>query len=289
MKVLLTNNHLSSFGGTETWVLTVYEALIALGIEVDVYTTTTAKSGVGALIPSINTITGDYDLALVNHNTCAKDVLTSKAIIKRKVMLCHGIYPELEQPIEGFDAYVAISKEVQDHLLLKGFSSTVVHNPINISRYTPTHPLNAQPMQVLNLVQSKKARSRISKLGYKSYSTAVSLRSRRELKIEMFNWADLGFSLGRGCFELLACGRCAVVYDERKYNLEGCYDGLVTKDNMATLLEKNCSGRAYNYKFDLAHVKADIEQNYVADTGYYRAIAERYFDSRKIVQQLLEV
>ena len=150
-------------------------------------------------------------------------------------------------------------------------------------------PMQQSKNRGRDAVQSKKARSRISKLGYKSYSTAVSLRSRRELKHELYNKADLGFSLGRGCYELLACGRCVVVYDERKYNLEGCYDGVVTHDNIATLLEKNCSGRAYNYKFDLARVKADIEQNYVADTDYYRAIAERYFDSKKIVQKLLEI
>ena len=94
--------------------------------------------------------------------------------------------------------------------------------------------------------------------------------------------------MGRSAFEGLACGRPVIVYDARSYNADGGYDGVITQDNIANLLYNNCSGRAKSRPFNPLIARDEFLDSYVADTEYYRSIAEQYFNGKKIVEQLIE-
>jgi hypothetical protein len=293
MRILLTNNHLNTFGGTETWTYTMYKALISLGHEVVVFT---LQYGLGLSKKMTNVkmnskaISGDsFDLCIVNHNSCLK-VVRDAVKNSRIVFTCHGTIPKLEKPVEGADVYVGISKETSNHIESLGFKSAgFINNPIDLDYHKPTKELRENPTHMLSFCQSKSTVANLVQLGYRLQANRTNFFTRKLITPEDINEADICVSLGRGVYESLACGRPVLVYDERAYNKKGCLDGVVTEDNIDELLVNNCSGRTHNAKFDLNNVKADIQENYIADTDYYRSIAEERFDSIKIAKQYLEL
>lgn len=293
MKVLLTNNHLNTYGGSETWVITVYEELIALGFDVDVFTFHADDKGASSEIDQDDLLVGKvirkrYDLAIVNHQTCLKAVYRYFDVDHIRYV-CHGIYPAIEQPLELAQSYVAISEEVKAHLAGKGFNSQVIHNPVNLERYYPKTDISEiDRISILSMCQSMNAWWNLIKLGYPIYSIKHNRAERGAMSLDRFDDANLVVGLGRSAFEGLACGRAVLVYDERSYNAHGCYDGMITKENIESLLMNNCSGRRNNLKFDEKVVDLEIKAEYKPSSEYYRSIAEKHFDSKKIVQQLLD-
>lgn len=288
MKILLTNNHLHTFGGTENWTYTVYNELIDMGMEVDVFTLQADSNSIASQRFSNLKVTlkyGDsYDLILCNHNSCLHHIHRNS--IKGKIkFISHGTVPALEQAVQGADEYIAISEEVQTHMLRSGFKSEVVLNPIDLDRFYPTKPLKVSPEALFSLCQGQKAIDQINlhfpALEVRSIpkSDEQTRQGRVSLNKDHYNEADVCVGLGRSAMESLACGRPALIYDWRHYQGELC-DGLVTEKNVSTLLSKNLSGRVFgNSEISL--------RNYSSDTDSYRAIAEKYFDSKKIVKQLI--
>ena len=87
MKILLTNNHLSQLGGTETWVYTMAQELKRRGYQGWRYIQK-IKGYVSELLKDlIDDEPKGYDLALINHNTCL-DVDA-----KFKIFTSHGTVP----------------------------------------------------------------------------------------------------------------------------------------------------------------------------------------------------
>jgi len=111
-KVLLTNHHLKTVGGSETWVHTMAQEFDRRGWDVHVYT---PNPGLFSLMMSefcyVNKDFHDsYDLILINHSTTQSFVENIKG---PKIYTCHGLAIDVEIPIPGFDVAVAISEEVQ--------------------------------------------------------------------------------------------------------------------------------------------------------------------------------
>jgi hypothetical protein len=107
MKILLSNRSLTFWAGSETWVATMAKEL-AKNHLVHIYTgRNNLLKEYGEYDENI-----DYDIALINHNSCLKE-LKDKPNIRKKVYTSHGIMPGPEQPILGADRYVSISEEVQ--------------------------------------------------------------------------------------------------------------------------------------------------------------------------------
>lgn len=198
-RILLTNNHLTHMGGTETWVLTMARHL-AKEHEVGVYTR--AKGYVSHLLKDFldDNPTG-YDLALINHNTCA-DVDA-----KFKIFTSHGTVPELEKPPESFryyqiDYYVAVSENVSRHYGIPH----IIKNPIDTERFKPTSEVGSQPNRILGITNSK-----IKGLNY------LPVRRDVDDMPERINKADIVVSMGRGALEAMSCARPVIVWDNRPY------------------------------------------------------------------------
>jgi glycosyltransferase involved in cell wall biosynthesis len=233
----------------------------------------------------------DYDLAIVNHNTCMVELEKAKNSGYTKVehtrFMCHGIYPRLEQPIGYADSYGAVTPEIQDHLKFKGIKSHVYINPIDLREFRPIRKLPEKPEKLFVMCQNAVAQLNVSKMGFEDDSIPPIRSQRKRLYHPRYNLADGVVGLGRSAFEGLACGRPVMVYDARDYNANGGYDGVITQDNIAQLLYNNCSGRAKGQPFNHIIARDEFLDSYVADTEYYRSIAEQYFDGRKIVQDLI--
>lgn len=192
-KILITNNHLANMGGTETWVMTMVKEL-AKEHQVGVYTK--AKGYVSNLLKEyINDDPKDYDLALINHNSCA-DVDA-----KYKIFTTHGTVPELEKPPKGMNYYVAVSENTSKYHKVPH----IIKNPIDTERFAPINPINSRAESILTIVDKHVGLHGIRPSRHKNNMP------------ELINQADLVVSMGRGVLESMSCARPVIVWDDRPY------------------------------------------------------------------------
>lgn len=260
MKVLVGNNKLQNPGGSETYTYALVEELVKQGNDV-----TCVASGYAGIVAKhiqdlgvkiyFQPIHGIYDLALLSHTTSISLAKKVKAV---KVQTCHGIYPQLEQPVNGMDAYVAISEEVQKHLTNKGYKSTLIENGVDCERFKPVRELNNKLKVILSLAHGEKVNDvlksvcavlNIKLLTQNKFKTPRTTTNVWDIE-RLINEADLVVSLGRGAYEAMACGRNVLILDDRVYTGEGMIgDGFVDLGNVNQFLENNCSGRYSKIKF----------------------------------------
>jgi hypothetical protein len=294
MSVLVTNNYLERLGGSETFTYTLVKEIQRREGEVDVFTF--HKSDIFKELPFVDKLKDEYDIIFANHNSCVKCIKHIKGF---KFQTCHGTTPELEQPESGIDHYVSISEEVQAHLRSKGFESTVIRNGVDCERFGPKRPINKECKSVFCICQGKEAISNIAiaceKLNLEFFYINDSSfplghnNQRSYFKIEEFiDRADLVFTLGRGAYESMACGRNVIVYDSRSY-MESKADGIITPETINDMLETNCSGRRFNYKYDADDVIEEIKK-YKPEYGEYnRAFALENLNIRKQLDKYIRI
>jgi hypothetical protein len=264
MKILVGNNGLGNPGGSETYTYALIAELVRRGHTVHAV----GKTGPGQVSRKLEAlgvpcffkpITGKYDLILLSHSS---SIDLAKNATGFKVQTCHGVFPKLEQPVPGMDAYVAISEEVQTHLKSLGFESTVIRNGVDCFRYKPTTPINKKLTTVLSLAHSEPA-NEIIKAACKIIGVNLIINN----KFKEFKWdvekiidkADLVISLGRGAYESMASGRNVVIFDKRGYmKLPAVGDGIVTKETVGNYLQNNCSGRYTKKEFDAKLLAKEI-------------------------------
>lgn len=200
MKILITNHHLAQMGGTETWVMTMVEEL-AKEHEVGVYTLN--KGYVSDLLKDyLDDKPAGYDLALINHNTCAN------VDAKFKIFTSHGTEPLIEAPPKDMDAYVAVNENVAKKYNIPN----IIKNPINTERFRPTSPIGNKPERILDVTNN----------AYPYKATRPS-RTKNNMP-ELINQHDLVISGGRGALEAMSCGRPVITWD-RKFGWEERGDG----------------------------------------------------------------
>ncbi|MDT0647436.1 UDP-glycosyltransferase [Zunongwangia sp. F260] len=255
MKILLTNNHLDSIGGTQTYTYALAKQLLTLGHDVQYFTLQK-----GIISDKLEQDLGlkeknrkSYDLILANHNSTIEKVWKLGTVFQT----CHGIFPFLEQPSIFSDFYISISQEVQEHLAKKNLSSVIIPNGIDCDVFYPTTPINKELRTVLSLCQSNDANEKILKACVQldiKLLTYHDLGGKKWEIYELINKADLVIGLGRSAYDAMACGRPVIVYDERPY-MDPVGDGYLSHV-LTESFSKNCSGRYFGRKFtpdDLIH------------------------------------
>jgi hypothetical protein len=271
MRILVGNNTLGRPGGSETYAYTLIKELVRLGHDVE------AIAVSGGMISNklkdlgikchFNPIAKEYDLLLLSHSSSITMVKRCKGF---KIQTCHGVFPSLEQPVNGMDAYVSISQEVQDHLFRLGFESEIIHNGIDCDRFKSKRQINTKLKSVLSLCHGTFADNMIKEVCQEMGLEFIQNSRMQKPIFEMenvINKADLVVSLGRGCYESMACGRNVLILDSRNYvgrNLIG--DGMLLKDNIRFYLQNNCSGRYINSQFNKEQIKKELRL-YSQQTG----------------------
>lgn len=199
MRILFTNNHLSRFGGSETWTLTMAREAIKRGYEVGIYTR--EKGFVSDLLKDyLDDDPQDYDLAIINHSSCAN------VSARKKIFTSHGFYHRLETPPKGMDKYVAVSENVSKYHNIE----TIIKNPIDTELFKPTSRINKTPETILSLAENDLP-----------FPTIKPSRG-EETMPHLMNKSDLVVTIGRGVLEAMSCARNVIVYDQR---LGGKIDG----------------------------------------------------------------
>ena len=273
MRILVATNHLNSLGGTETYTYALIAELKSRNFEVQYFTF--QKGLVSDKIEKdldVNFMSyGRYDLILANHNTCVNELYSKGSIIQT----CHGIYPKLEQPSPRADFYVAISKEVKNHLRKLGYLSIVILNGVDCTRFSLKNEPDTNLKKILSLSQSVEVNKLLKKIS-KENNWELQTINKFEDKIWeielVINDVDLVIGLGRSAFEAMACGRPVVIYDHRPYS-EPYGDGYLTKEKLDESIKNNCSGRRFKKNFSEEKLREEIKKYSAEDGKDLRAYA----------------
>jgi len=279
-KILLTNFTLGSLGGTQTWVQTMAKELAQRGFDIYLFAGDNNYSVIGTAYTQFDPSV-EYDIALINHNTCLTALEGVK--IKKKIFTSHGILPELEQPVEGADFYVAVSEEVQENLKKQGFDATVIRNPIDLDVYYPTRAFTHFPQPLRNVVYMSNYQGgcvEVIKEACKKLNINLKVYGKNEPmpSLQAFREADLVIGLGRTAYEAMAMNKNVIIFD---YN--GA-DGFVTPETILEFRKNNCSGRRHKIKLDADGLvelfkKFDYKmqmRKYIADNNDVKLIVSQY-------------
>ena len=284
MKFIVSNNTFSFTGGSETYAYCLIHALKRHGYEVDAFTKgriTMVGDEIKKLGVNIYTTPPhkEYDIALASHLSTTKYVYQ---VAKTSIQTCHGIYPALEQPDPNVTNLVAISKEVHNHIKGKGMESTIIHNGVDVDRFSPIKPINTKLKKVLSLAHDQGVNQLLqaacTKAGieFEWHNKYINPIFDIESKIQQ---ADLVVTLGRGAYESMACGRPVLILDNRGYSGQGMVgDGILTPEIMDISLENNCSGRAFKKSFHVDSVIAEFEKYNSALGDFSRDYALKNFN-----------
>lgn len=288
MRILLTNNHLVLPGGTESWTLTMARHLTGLNHEVQVFAHRIGPYAAEFPCAVTSRPSGFFDLGLVNHNTCLP---LARELCPQVVMTCHGVYPELEQPVVGADSYVAVSEEVQRHVGELGFEAQVIRNAISTSDYAPRRSIGTRLGRVLSLCQGSEAAYQVAcaaaLCGAEYRRKGLYHHRLTDLRAEI-DWADCVVALGRTALESMAMGRAVVVYDNRSYMSPGL-DGMIGPNNAADLMAFNFSGRCRQLKPTVAQLVAELGQYSQSMGQWNRDLVLEQFDVGRIWGQYCQL
>jgi len=94
-------------------------------------------------------------------------------------------------------------------------------------------------------------------------------------------------SLGRGCYEAMACGRPVVIFDKRRYQTQ-MGDGYVTAENFGDFVRNNCSGRYSKKEFTIEELADEFRKYNSADGASLREIAVQELNIETQVKKILE-
>lgn len=245
MKILITNNHLNLFNGTETWCLAMKEELERQHHEVDLYTFEPSVYS-----KRLEELKSEYDLILVNHRTCEDAISNIKGF---KIFTRHAASDDiiLEQPLKLCDSYVCVSREISDKVGYK-----VIENGINLNRFS----LSSENKYVLSLCKGNVANNKIKQASLNLSLPFIHISNVKNIEDYIKN-AGMVFSYGRGCLESLACGKTVFVYDSRDYQNE-LSDGIITNNNIYQLSYSNFSGRWFRNIPSIRDIEIAINDNW---------------------------
>ena len=290
MKILVANRHLQSIGGSETFTYTLIMELKRMGYELEYFTLYKGivskkieESGV-QFSTQVN-----YDLILAGQ----VDTITELRRLKFTgplIQICHGVLTKGEQPHPDADGYIAISEEVQKHLGALNYMAPVILNGIDTTRYRPTRKLRKIPKVIASLVQTDEAHQLIADAASQLGMEVIRLNKYQDKIWEIekeINKADIVVSLGRGCYEAMACGRPVVIFDKRRYQAS-LADGYLSPGKFDDLVRTNCSGRAEKLTFSVDDLVSEIKKYNPEDGPSLRMIALDKLNIHKQANEILK-
>ena len=303
MKILLTNHHIISYSGTETFLITIAKQLEKLGHNIYIY----SKYFKHDLVEDI-TLSGikfsdnldhiksiNFDIIHVHHKINAYEI--RQAFPKTPIVyLSHGILPFLEQPPIWdikISHFLAVSEEVKQNLIRQGIKSqdiSIVRNPIDPTIFKSYQPINKKPKNALILS---------SRIDRESYETIVEALKELQIKPNFvdarkkiipnqqipkyINKSDIVFSLGRGILESIFCERIPIIFDY----LGG--DGIVLSNNYMKYAKKNFSGRTRKIKFTKSQLIKEIEKYNKDDIIKLSGLVKDNFSVQNQVNTLIKI
>lgn len=299
MQILVGQNHLDTLGGSETFTYTLIKGLKKLGHDVELLVGQPNRLGIMSdkieedFKIRANRLTTSYDACFLSHQSSVKSYISflKGQPLNNVFQIVHGTIPPEEQPvIHNGLKYIAISKEVQKYLKTKyGLDSVYISNFVDLDRFR-FRQTRTKLKTCLSLSQSEKFNEMLKSVCDKKNVVLFTNNKFTNPIFDIENQiykADLVFSLGRGCYESMACGRNVIVADHRPYQ-NSYSDGFLTKENYQNFHENNCSGRKMKIPTTEDFLLSEMEK-YNQNFGYeLREVALKNLNMNKNCKSLLK-
>lgn len=266
MRIGLATQHLSSLGGSATYLVTVAEQLERLGHDTTILALETGEMAEVAQARGVRVVTDAAELGAPDA-LVAQDALSALSVARLGaqaplLFVCHGTALDVMGPPQAPDVVsrvVAMNERVRARVsaLAAGHEVVRLRQPIDMARFLPRGAPRSRARRVLllgNNLQGARRRMvdevcdelglELVQVGRHGHADASPERAIRA--------ADVVIGYGRSVLEAMACGRPAYVYD----HLGG--DGWVTPDSFTALEADGFGGRATDTVVDRARLRDDL-------------------------------
>ena len=311
MNILVGCNNLKP-NGLGTFIYTQVKELIRRGHEVDVVTLHKGKisNQLSSNMIELDEIKKSYDFILISQNDIAHELI-KRNVTGYKIFTVMGfIFIDNDIPnnstLSYVDNVVSICKEIKEHLKKENdIDSIVINQPIDCKRFSSINlPRWGQSsVKVISMVRGYESeiliRSACEMVGYEyigsqkpvEYQFHDNDEENSIFEVEdKIRRADIVVGLGRCVYESLACGRNALVFDDREYQ-GNLGDGMVTPSNIDDLTKCNFSGRFLNKSFDIGDLTKELKkynpeygeffQNWILDNFNVIDTIDQYLSMKK--------
>lgn len=304
MKILLGNNTLSIYAGSETWTYTLAVALKRAGHDVSCFSPELGDIAndlkvegircfssipVGEIRPfSIildDSISQDYDFIIANHWHIVEYL--RKCFPKTPIIsTVHGVIhtmpdgshaPEHPSMNGGVNQFISVSEEVQEVLKAEyNIESLLIRNFIDTKKYKKTK-VHKKPEQLfINsnylLADSEEVnviREVAKHYGARLAAAGIGFGNPSKDILKAVKDSDVVFGYGRSILEALACGKLAIVHGHRDTGTEmnRGTGGVITEESVDELRSVNFSGRnAQGVVWDAEKFIKEIDTHYKKST-----------------------
>jgi len=300
MRIILANNTLSWFAGSETWTYTLAVELKQQGYDVTCYSNNIgeiANKLKGHGIPCVKSLNSNmkFDVGICNHfntTTYVKKTLPALPIINT----VHGIIGGPETSVQGCQAYVAVSEEVQALMKTRdGVDATIIRNAVNLERFSEKHKKNKQIKKILISSSYHCNKSQIYKVaadGAKRIGAQLIGMGRAYDWIwnteSKYNEADIVLTLGRGCIEAMACNRPVICWGHWGGSAHPLStDGFIDKKTYKESRKNNFSSRRFRHRWGVNELLKEFEKY---DSEYdYTCIIKPEHDIKYMTNEYLKI
>lgn len=296
----MTNYYLGGVTGSETFTYTVAEELRARGHDVQLacWMFTPGKGGAFEYesLHCAERVWASWfkpDVIHAHHNKCAVRARELWPDVPM-VYVSHSAQEPLEQMPKdcGIAFGFAVSPEVRAEMVCQGplalEQTAWIGQPVNVCRFRPRAPVNPTIRRIL-VVSARLPQRRKRIIEEAAHYLRAGLRfaggdgnwHSQGALAQLYNWADVVFSMGRGVYEAMCCARVPVVFDKWGG------DGMVTPKNAGGLAWYNFSGRKFHRDWTLPELLTVLGK-YDAENG--RALfdwARPECDVRLVCDELL--
>jgi len=287
MRILCLHRGLQQPGGSETFMLAIVAELYRLGHQVFVITLKHSNyiDAFAAycvfLDPTSDLKSMKFDAVFSMHRQMG---VFARAAGGYKTMISNGILP-IALAIPGFHRYVSVSPEVHHANKLAGFDSDIIYNGINPDIFFSIREIHSKLRNVLmitnhvpGVINTVHAACSLLGVGFLHIGgTGWKLNV-----ADFINKADLVVSLGRGCYEAMACERNVIVYDYRGG------DGFLTPASYLIDRQRNCSGRTFKFQYTVEQLTNQLRQYDPSLGAPLRNLILKHQSIEPVVESLLE-
>lgn len=284
MKILVANYEMENFfGGTQTWTITIVKALRKLGHKAH-FTGISGKIS-PAFKSDFEPLLDSYDLLIVNGNTTLNHF---KGRAPVTIFISHGVLPKLEQPVKGADIYLAVSEEVRDNIISKGFKCDgIIRNPIDLEKFTTNNPVTE--IKTIGFLDRRRKFLYINLLRKHYKIIQIGTPPTPYIKEEL-DKCDLVVARGRGIYEAMALSKPVIVSGNNSGRSQGTelMDGYVDNKSFYEFRKNNCSGRSKKLIVSSPEMFVEEIRKASVDQGHRnRKLMEENNDSNLIAKQLI--
>lgn len=297
-KILIGTYYMNKPQGTQTWVYTLASVLKRMGHDPTVmtfrggYVGDTLRSQYHMPVKHIEPVEEKFDFTICNHGPVVSHMKQYRKNTGPIVCFIHGIHPAKEQPVEGADYYVAISREVQDYVMGRGFKvSAVVPNFVDTTMFYCYRRPAPEPKTLFYLSWYRRLGGMLKRVCERKRLRFMELP---EEPVTMFIAdklceADIVVSLGRGVCEAMAAGRVVFVGDHSTVIGSPMGDGLLLPGCGEQSLSYNFNGKGFKMPLTEEFIESELDKYDYSFGTHWEMFAQRRLDVGKAIKRIFEL